>query len=654
MNLRAWTNSLRGTVILATAATLIAVALLSGGLGIWGQRQIFAEAERQMLETQAKVLDGLKQGRIKELTKIMDGFLRPQEIQEALATGKRDDLLDRVQGPFNRLSSQAGLSYLAYHDTKASQLIALPKTLQTMASPTAQSAIQNNQSANGIELIGGEPTLMVVQPIYRNGELIGAVQAGISYRNLVQDFAQTLNAQGALLVAAPGPANATALRGMALFGETTKEVITTLRALMAAPARAGMTIETVKTTGPAFAASYHPLKTPTGAVAGYMVLVSDVSKSIQFVDRTMALLLVLTAAALIVAVIFISLLVSRRFKPLALVIQALDGIAKGDFTATIATDDRGELGQIATAVNRTIKILGETISHVANSGTLIASASHQVAAAAGQMSHGAQAQAAAVQETTSSLEQMHTSITHNANASKQLESMALQGAHEMEESSDSVVECVDAMQSISEKISIIEEIAYQTNLLALNAAIEAARAGEHGKGFAVVAAEVRKLAERSQNAAQEINSLTSSSVRVAERSGELLKRLVPSIRKTAELVQQVAIASREQAEGVSQVNQAMNEVDQVTQRNAAAAEELSSTAAQMSAQAESLRQSMSSFKITGIVNRFSSPPEPTTRKPLPRRSSVGLPKPPPMGAVRKAADHDGGHEFQHWPQPSVP
>jgi methyl-accepting chemotaxis protein len=181
--------------------------------------------------------------------------------------------------------------------------------------------------------------------------------------------------------------------------------------------------------------------------------------------------------------------------------------------------------------------------------------------------------------------------------------MAMRGATDAEESGRAVVETVGAMQAIAKKISIIEEIAYQTNLLALNAAIEAARAGEHGKGFAVVAAEVRKLAERSQNAAKEISSLAGSSVEVAERSGSLLKELVPAIRKTAGLVQEVAAASNEQAAGVNQMNKAMSQVDQVTQRNASAAEELASTAEEMASQAAALQQLVSFFRVNGHDER---------------------------------------------------
>jgi methyl-accepting chemotaxis protein len=192
---------------------------------------------------------------------------------------------------------------------------------------------------------------------------------------------------------------------------------------------------------------------------------------------------------------------------------------------------------------------------------------------------------------------MTASITQNRDHSRQMAQMALQGARYAAESGQAVKETAEAMGSIAEKISIIEEIAYQTNLLALNAAIEAARAGAHGKGFAVVATEVRKLAERSRTAAREISTLASGSVKVATHSGELLSELVPSIRKTADLVQEVVAASVEQASGVGQMSKAMAHVDQVTQRNASAAEELASTAEELSSQAEALSQLVSFFRL---------------------------------------------------------
>jgi len=260
--------------------------------------------------------------------------------------------------------------------------------------------------------------------------------------------------------------------------------------------------------------------------------------------------------------------------------------------------DRGdELGELARSYNAFTDNFYQAVEKVFSAADSLSSASAQVSSSAQVLSAGTIEQAAAVEETTSSLEEMNASITQNADNSRQMEQMALKGARDMENGSTAVREAVGAIKTIAEKISIIEEIAYQTNLLALNAAIEAARAGEHGKGFAVVATEVRKLAERSQGAAQEISSLALSSVKVAERSGEFLSELVPSIRMTAELVQEVATASREQGTGVAQVNKAMAQVDQVTQRNAAAAEELSSTAIQMANQAEDLQQLMRVFRI---------------------------------------------------------
>jgi len=249
------------------------------------------------------------------------------------------------------------------------------------------------------------------------------------------------------------------------------------------------------------------------------------------------------------------------------------------------------------ALRMMVEGLTQVVIDVKSASDSVASSANEFQSTAQQMSSGATEQAAAAEEVSSSMEEMSANIQQNMENAQATEGIATKAASDAREGGEAVTEAVRAMQDIASKITIIEDIAYQTNLLALNATIEAARAGEHGKGFAVVATEVRKLAERSQEAAAEITKISGTSVRVAERAGELLSKLVPDIQKTADLVQDINAASKEQFGGAEQINRAIQQLDQVIQQNAGASEEMAASAESLFAQSRQLQDTIAFFKV---------------------------------------------------------
>ncbi len=353
--------------------------------------------------------------------------------------------------------------------------------------------------------------------------------------------------------------------------------------------------------------------------------------SIYLSSRTQMIGLVIIAALLGFG---IGILVTRSItRPLNRAVSVADALAAGDLSVQVEVNSKDETGQLLNAMKNMAERLRSVMGDVRSAADSLSSASEEVSATSQSLSQAASEQAAGVEQTTASVEQMSASIAQNTESAKITDSIAGKAANDAVAGGRAVRDMVVAMKQIADKIGIIDDIAYQTNLLALNAAIEAARAGDHGKGFAVVAAEVRKLAERSQVAAQEIGGVAGSSVQLAEQAGRLLDDIVPNIQRTSDLVQEITAASQEQSTGAGQINIAMGQMNQITQQNASASEELAATSEEMNAQASQLLELIGFFRLDardGVTQGLGRQLQAPSVKPSGNRSVRSIRKPTAM------------------------
>lgn len=306
---------------------------------------------------------------------------------------------------------------------------------------------------------------------------------------------------------------------------------------------------------------------------------------------------IITAIALMVAFVVVTLFLSRRIAtPLKKLDEFTKDLANGNLDANIDTTAqvkeissiiesanvlKSTMKRVLSNIHTTMDELDHNMVGVDDSISECSNAVSGVSTAIDGISAGAVSMAESVQTTASNMMVVGKNITDIQTAVGQakenadevceistevrenLDKLIETNSHTIQISQEvakGIAESNEAVEAINMANDVITSIASQTNLLSLNASIEAARAGEQGKGFAVVASEIKTLAEQSTESAEEIRNIITNLVQKFGVSTELVEKIQESVTIEGDVLDGVQESFNKVTHSINQTSENINDI----------------------------------------------------------------------------------------------